>query len=128
MVDSLLRKLRREPGLDLWFDKESLFPMHDWYDEIVRAISACDIAVICLSSRSVGREGFAQVEIGWAIDLADEQPEGTTFILPVKLGKCDVPDRLARWQYAELFRKGGYERLVAGLRKRSAFLAQAGIR
>ena len=127
-VRSLYSRLSREPSLGLWFDKESLFPTDEWYDEIVRAISACDVAVVCLSSRSVGREGFAQVEIGWAVDLADEQPEGAVSILPVKLDRCEVPGRLARWQYAELFRKGGYERLVAGLRKRTAFLTKAGLR
>jgi hypothetical protein len=125
-VRRLYRKLRREGGLDLWFDRESLIPADNWQDEITRAIRSSDIIVICLSARSVLRPGFAQREIRWALEIADEQPEGTTSILPVKLEPCKVPDRLARAQYAELFSKGGYERLVAGLRKRSAFLEETG--
>lgn len=126
-VHDLYERLRSEPGLDLWFDRESLTPGDNWLYEITRAIRMSDMIVICLSAGSVRRRGFSQKEIKWALEQADEQPEGTTSILPVKLEPCDVPDRLAKVaQYAELFSTGGYERLVTGLRKRSAFLEGTG--
>jgi hypothetical protein len=128
-VRRLYRKLRSEPGLDLWFDRESLIPADDWQYEITRAIHMSDMIVICLSGRSLLRRGFAQKEIRWALEKADQLPEGTTSIIPVKLEPCAVPDRLAKVaHYAELFHKGGYERLLAGLRKRSAFLVETGTR
>ncbi|MBC7933184.1 MAG: toll/interleukin-1 receptor domain-containing protein [Rubrivivax sp.] len=127
-VRLLHRKLSEQTGLDLWFDKVSLVPTDEWHPAIVRAIHSSDAIVICLSSRSVNRDGFAQDEINWAINLFDEQPEGTVSILPVKLDQCDAPPRLMRWQYAELFRKNGFERLIAGLRKRMLALEEAHIR
>jgi TIR domain-containing protein len=127
-VRSLYRRLSGQRGLELWFDKESLVPTDDFHPEIVRAIHSSDTIIICLSSRSVGRRGFAQKEISWALKLFDEQPEGTISVLPAKLDRCDVPPRLARWQYAELFRKGGYDKLVGGLRKRAALLKDVHVR
>jgi hypothetical protein len=119
----LYRRLRQEQGLDLWFDKKSLIPAEDWFQAIRKAIRSCDIILICLSSRSMRRTGFAQREIAWGLELADEQPDEATCILPVKLEQCELRNRrLAHYQYAELFRKGGYERIVTGLQKRAAYL------
>jgi hypothetical protein len=50
------------------------------------------------------------------LDLADEQPDGKIFILPAKLEECDIPSRLVRWQWVELFRSEGYTRVLAVLR------------
>jgi hypothetical protein len=119
----LYRKLSREPGLDLWFDKRSLLPGVEWLSAIVKAIRSSDVVLICLSSRSLHRIGFAQKEIKWAIETADNQPEGTVSILPIKLEPCDLRSRrLMRWQYAELFRKGGYEQVVGALLKKAQTL------
>jgi len=131
-VRGLYRELRQKSGLDLWFDRESLVPGDDWQYEITRAIRSCDIVVICLSSRSVRRRGFAQKEIRWALKKADEQPEKTTCIIPVKLEACEIPKRLAHAQCAELFNRKGhnrheaFKRLVAGLRKRASFFEETG--
>jgi hypothetical protein len=123
-VRALFQKLGDEQGLNLWFDKESLLPTVQWHREIVRAIQVCDTVVICLSSRSVNRKGFAQEEIEMAIKLFDERAEGTLSILPVKLDQCEVPKRLARWQYAELFRGNGYAKIIEGLKKQAANLSR----
>ena len=50
-----------------------------------------------------------------ALDVADEQPEGTIFLIPAKLEECETPGRLRRWHWVNLFEEGGYERLVAAL-------------
>ena len=127
-VDRLYRKLRHERNLVLWFDQKTLAPGDDWRPTIAKAIRSSDTVLICLSSHSIRRAGFAQKEIAWALEVADEQPEGTTSIIPLKLDACDLPDRLSRWQCAELFRKGGYQDLVASLRRRAAFIQEASSR
>lgn len=128
-VRNLYDRLRKERGLNLWFDRESLTPGDNWKYEITRAIYMSDMIVICLSAGSLRRRGFSQKEIQWALEKADEQPFGTTTIVPVKLEPCNVPPRLAKVaQYAELFNQdaAGYERIVASLRKRSALLEETG--
>ena len=82
-------------------------------------VRACDVVIICLSQKSVSREGFLQREIREALNVAEEKPEGTIFIIPVRLEEVDVPKRLSQWQWANLFQVSGYQRLVRALEVRA---------
>ena len=42
--------------------------------------------------------------------LLDEKPEGTIFIIPLKLEECDVPGRLAKRHWVNYFENDGYQR------------------
>jgi hypothetical protein len=48
--------------------------------------------------------------------VADQQPEGATFLVPVRLEACPIPQRLARWHWIDLFTSAGYEHLLGTLR------------
>jgi hypothetical protein len=50
---------------------------------------------------------------------ADEQPEGTIYLIPAKLEECEIPDRLRRWQWVNLHDQDGYERLLISLKNRA---------
>ncbi len=50
-----------------------------------------------------------------ALDIADEKPEGHIFVIPLKLEECEVPDRLQTFQWVDLFKERGYERLKSAL-------------
>ncbi len=68
-----------------------------------------------MSPSSITKEGYIQKEIRLVLDVADEKPDGRVFIIPACLGPCEVPERLSRWQWVNLFEAKGYELLVAGL-------------
>jgi formylglycine-generating enzyme required for sulfatase activity len=57
------------------------------------------------------------------LNIADEKPEGTIFVIPLRLDECVVPRRLRSWQYAEYFpkeeRARAYQRLLISLRMRA---------
>ena len=76
--------------------------------------------MICLSRDSVTKEGYAQKEIRFALDVADEKPEGTSYLIPLRLEECQVPERLRRWQWVDFFAEGGYDKLVKALMLRGA--------
>jgi hypothetical protein len=114
-VRELYRRLR-SIGVSAWFDEENLLPGQDWRDEITKAVSGTDVVVVCLSELSMTKRGFVQKELRFALDVADEQPQGRIFVIPVRLIDCDVPDRLKKWQWVNLFEDGGFERLVRALR------------
>jgi RNA polymerase sigma factor (TIGR02999 family) len=114
LIRPLYTRLRADE-IDAWLDEEELVPGQDWELEILRAVRAADIVVVCLSERSVTKTGFIQKEIKLALDVADMQPEGTIFIVPVRLEECDVPERLQRWQWVNLFEEQGYARLVRAM-------------
>jgi formylglycine-generating enzyme required for sulfatase activity len=121
IVRDLYEKLRAESWIQPWLDEEELFPGMDWNMEIEKAIEATDVILVCLSNNSITKEGYVQREIRIALDYADYKPEGTLFIIPVRLEECTPPKRLARWQYADYFesqQERGIQRLIASLKKR----------
>jgi len=117
-VRDLYVKLLAE-GFDPWLDQEKLLPGQDWQYEIARAVRKSDVVAVCMSLSSVSKEGFLQKEIKSALDVADEKPEGTIFIIPARIEECTIPDRLRRWHWVDLFHKGGYEKLVKALHARA---------
>jgi hypothetical protein len=118
-VRELYRRLISD-GYDAWLDEENVLPGQDWEFEIRRAVRRANAVVVCLSRTSVSKTGYVQKEIGFALDVAAEQPEGQIFIIPVRLEDCDVPDRLSRWHWVDLFNENGYQLLVRGLRGSSS--------
>ena len=117
-----VRKLYRQllgDGFTPWLDEEDLLPGQDWLREITRVVRASDVVIVCVSSRAVQKQGFIQKEIRMALDVADEMPEGSIYLVPVKLEACDMPSRLTRWHWVELFKQHGYERLQRALALRA---------
>jgi len=105
-----------------WLDSKCLLPGQDWRSEIERAVRTSDTVIVLLSNQSVSKEGFVQKEITMALDVAEEKPEGTIFIIPARLEPCEVPRRLQRWQWVDLFGSSGYSALINALRSRSTSL------
>lgn len=113
-VRELYHRLRAD-GFQPWLDEEDLLPGQDWQLEIPKIVHTADVVVICLSHRSITKAGYVQKEIKFALDVADEQPEGRIFLIPLRLEPCDVPERLRRWHWVNLFDDRGYERLTRSL-------------
>lgn len=106
-------------GIDPWLDVENLLPGQDWELEISRSVKKSDVIIVCLSDGSINKRGFVQKEIRYALDVADEQPEGTIFLIPLKLEECEVPDRLRGKQWVDYFQPDGYARLLKALAARA---------
>ncbi len=117
-VRRLYNRLNRE-GIDTWLDEKKLMPGQDWNLEITKAVRSTDIVLVCLSRGAVNKAGYVQKEIKYALDIADEQAEGTIFIIPLKLEECQIPDRLRRYQWLNFYEKNGYSRLLQSLYHRA---------
>jgi hypothetical protein len=115
-VRDLYHRLTRD-GVHCWFDEEDLLPGQDWEREINKALGDCRYVLACLSTASITKAGYVQKELKRALDLAEEQPEGSIFLIPVRLEPCEVPDRLKRLHWADLFQPNGYQRLLKTLRQ-----------
>lgn len=113
-VSALYRRLVQN-GVKPWFDEEDLLAGQDWEAEIPRAVGRSDVVVVCLSKTSVGKTGYVQKEIRFALDAADHRPESAIFIIPLRLEECDVPDRLRRYHWADLFAAKGFDQLLRSL-------------
>jgi len=120
-VRKLYRRLVAD-GFDAWLDEEKLMPGQDWDLEIRNAMRETDIVIACFSNTSVTKTGYVQKEIKFALDIADEQPEGKTFIIPIRLEECSVPERLRRLQWVNLFERNGYKKMTGSLRRQMDYL------
>jgi len=122
-VKKLFQKLISD-GFNPWLDEENLLPGQDWAVEIPRAVRNSHVVVVCLSKVAITKEGYIQKEIRIALDVADEKPDDVIFIIPAKLEECEVPDRLRRWQWVNLFRENGYAKLRNVLKLREKDLLE----
>ncbi len=86
-IRELYQRLRAD-GVAPWLDEEHLLPGQDWHLEITKAVRSSHVVIVCLSSTAISKTGYVQKEIKHALDVADEQPEGTIFLIPLKLSRC----------------------------------------
>jgi formylglycine-generating enzyme required for sulfatase activity len=124
-VRELYQTLSAEGWLDVWLDEEKLLPGQDWDYEIDRALDKSDAVIVTLSTGSVSKEGYVQKELRFALDIALEKPEGTIFILPVRLDDCERPRRLRPIQGIDYFPPESRALAYARLRQSLELRAQA---
>lgn len=117
-----VRELYKRLKLDQyapWLDEESLIPGQNWRNEIPKAVRNADVVIVCLSRSSITKAGYVQKEIKYALDAADEQPEGIIFLIPLKLEECLVPEKLSKWHWVNYFEESGYSKLLNALKLRA---------
>lgn len=102
-------------GIDAWLDEEKLLPGQKWEVEIPKAVRGSDVVLVCLSKNAIDKSGYIQKEILMALDVANEKPEDTIFLIPFKLEPCDVPNRLRHLHCAPFQKEESYERLMLSL-------------
>lgn len=117
-VRDLSRRLTAD-GFQPWLAENELVPGQDWDREIRKAIRDADVILVCVSRHSASKRGYVQKEIRLALDMADERPPDSIFLIPVRLEPTDVPDPLYRWHRIDLFHDAGYGRLLEALRHRA---------
>lgn len=120
----LYQRLRTEDWLDPWLNEEKLLPGMDWDLEIYKALRDADAIIVCLSKESVIKEGYVQKEYKRALNFAEEKPDGTIFIIPLRLDDCSPPTRLQQWQWLDYFEENAHEVLLKSLRARANMLGQ----
>ena len=112
-----LAKRLKDDGFDPWVDEERLLPGQDWGLEIEKAMRESGAILLCFSQESVSKESYIQKEYKRAMRIQEEKPEGTIFVIPVRLDNCELPFYLREIQWVDY--PEGYDRLVAALNVRA---------
>lgn len=112
----------KNDGYQPWFDEESLVAGQDWKIEIAQALRSSDVVLVCSSRESVAKSGFVQNELRQAIELAQQQPEGAIFLIPLRLDDCQLPEFLSRYHWIDYPLEDGYRQLTRALRAKAASL------
>lgn len=111
IVEEIFTSLTQK-GHTVWMDKKNLVPGQNWKIEIEKAINFSDIFLACLSNNSVDKQGYVQKELKTALDFADQKPESTIYIVPIRLDNCEVPFSLKELQWANYFEPNGMELIL----------------
>lgn len=106
-----------DDGVNAWLDVECLQPGQDWKNEIRNAILKCNAVIVCLSNAFDKQPGYRHEELKLALEKANFLPDDEIFIVPVRLEKCDMPESLRHLHRVDLFKSGGYKKLIQTLRK-----------
>jgi len=110
-VEMIYRKLS-SACLNPWMDKEDLPPARDWDAEIKKTLAAARLVLIFLSKHLISKTGYVQREIEIALDSLREMPPGSTFIIPVRLDECLIPESLNRLTHFDLFEETDFDKLA----------------
>lgn len=113
-VKDLYKELTTK-GFRIWLDEFALLGGQYWERELRNAIRESALVLICISKKSTQKQGVVQKEIRWAIQVAEEMPEGKAFVIPVLLEPCEIPSALSELQYVRLYESDGFDRLVKSL-------------
>ena len=103
IIRELYRRLNADGWIDPWLDEEKLLPGQDWNLEIEKVVEDADAVIVFLSDNSVTKEGYIQKELRKIMNVAEEKPDGTIYIIPVRLSNCPLPRRFQTWQYENYF-------------------------
>ena len=104
-------------GVNTWLDSKKLQPGQDWQSEIRNALLKCDVVIVCLSQGFNKQQGYRHEELKLALEKANFLPDNEIFIIPVRLEKCDMPESLRHLHRVDLFKPGGYKKLLRSLQE-----------
>lgn len=120
-------KLKSRGWIDPWIDVEDILPGQVWQAAVATGVRNSHAVIILLSKAALASEGYFQNEIRLALDTVAEKPEGTIFIIPIRLDECEVPEMLKKYQYVDYFgearqKESVFSSLIAALRVRAEHL------
>ena len=119
---TLYGQLTGEGWLDVWLEEARLSPGADTHLEIEKAISKAHLAILCISKNATSESGIFQKQLRLILEAEQNMPEGTIFVIPLKLEECEPPFLLRRWRFANYFgeeRESVYQSVLRGLRARA---------
>lgn len=94
----------KKAGIEPWIDTQNILPGQNWRTVTLNALRESDYVLILLSSNALSKKGFVQKEIKMAIDILDEFPIDSIFILPVRVDNCKpIDEKLNSLHMVDLF-------------------------
>lgn len=93
VVDALHTELDAA-GHHVWIDRNDIAPGTRWRTEIRNAIRDSLAMIVCLSEKYDERDrSYVNEELTIAIDEVRMRPVNRSWLIPVRLEECRIPDR-----------------------------------
>jgi len=74
------------------------------------------------SKQMVSKEGFIQKEQRLVFERLEQTPEGTIYLIPVRLEECEIPRKWKNLHYVDLWKPDDWRKLIAALNERARSL------
>lgn len=108
-------------GINVWLDKEELWPGQDWKTEIRKAIRSDSVGFLaCFSEQSLARQkSYQNEELILAVEEYRLRPPGAQWLFPVRFAEVAPPDfdlgagrTFSDLHFSDLFGESDQENLV----------------
>jgi hypothetical protein len=93
-----LRSVLRTDGFASWIAADDILPGQDRDLEVSKAVRLSKVVIVCLSRVAFTEIGVIHDDISHVLDIAQHQPQGSIYIIPLLLEPCKMQRRLARLQ------------------------------
>ncbi|MBT7698203.1 MAG: toll/interleukin-1 receptor domain-containing protein, partial [Desulfobacterales bacterium] len=88
IAERVYKDLKNE-GFAPWLDTESLLPGQNWKMMISKEMKESSFFLALLSSDSLGKRGYVNKELKFALDILDEFPLDEIYLIPVYIDHCE---------------------------------------
>jgi hypothetical protein len=108
----------RHQEVNAWLDVRCLSAGAKWKLEIKKAIRRSRYFILLMSKHSVTKKGFVQKEMKEAIDMLQEFPTGSIFLIPARLDDTEpIDDELHELNWVQLSPDyhSGFARILSAL-------------
>jgi formylglycine-generating enzyme required for sulfatase activity len=95
IAERVYKDLKNE-GFAPWLDTESLLPGQNWKMMISKEMKESSFFLALLSSDSLGKRGYVNKELKFALDILDEFPLDEIYLIPVYIDPCEPLDERLR--------------------------------
>src|SRR5215208_5387231 len=110
-IEALYQRLSDE-GLKPWLDEKDIPPGADWELSVREAIRDSGFFLSCLSNNSVDAQGRTDKRVQRELAFLWKGVNSDTFLVPVRLEECKVPENLAAFEPVDLFADDGWHKLL----------------
>jgi len=118
----------RKAGFETW-DEEDILP-GEHISLFNKQIRDSSLVLLLFSVNSVSKRGEFVKQQKFVLKLLDEIPDSETFIIPVRLDDCDLPDeRLQNFKAVDLFSsyEKGLEKILKALHRKKSDRKEASL-
>jgi hypothetical protein len=116
-ANDLYEKLEAE-GFSPWMDKRDLLPGDNWNWEIEKAFNSANVILLLLSKISITKRGNIQREINEAFEKLKSKLIGDTYLIPLLIETCTVPEYIAsKVQFVNIQNAGWWNQIMSSLKK-----------
>ena len=108
----------KQEGFEPWLDEENLLGGQNWREFIPQQIKDSDYVIMLLSTISVVKRDYVQVELKRTVEVLEEFPDFDIFVIPARKDDCELPYALESYNAVDLFHdyEKGLDRIIRALK------------